>query len=90
MQDPFGRPCRVPDEIFVCAPGKRVFPVGIIMAELVYIRISLIRDPLPVAVDIYPGKGCCFHAVFADIPHLVEHRVGADERTYAVIKIVPE
>lgn len=64
LQDPFSRPRRVMDEIFICSPSHRIFPVGVIVPELVDVGIGLIGNTLAVAVDIDARKGSCLDSVF--------------------------
>ena len=61
------------------APRRGVFPVGGVMRELVDQGICLVGDALAVSIHIDTGKGGGADRVLAELPHLIEHRVGAME-----------
>ncbi len=60
------------------------------MSQLVDVGIGFIWDPFPVAVNINSCKGGGFDAVFADIPYLIENRIGTGKAACVIIKIVGE
>ncbi len=64
LENPFGGPCGMIDEVLIGSPGHRKFSVGVIMSELVDVGIGLVGDPFAVAVNIYSCEGSCFDRVF--------------------------
>ena len=56
LQDPFGRPCRILQQVFMRATGNRIFTIHPIVAKLVDQGIRLIRNTFAVAIYINPGE----------------------------------
>ena len=52
LQDPFGRPSGVPEQVFVATPRHRVFAVDAVVRQLVDQRVGFVRDAFAVAVHI--------------------------------------
>ena len=76
-QYPFRGPGGMHNEMSYASSGHSIFPVCHIMRELVDQGISLVRNTLAVSVHIDTRKGSGLDGILAQVPHLIQYRIGA-------------